>query len=95
MEIKMKPLFILGKEFSLIWQSDGSLEWISDERTLKQRISELSTQLRDNIESDVVLLKEAVVRSGSDLQDLRKEVIEADIDTFLSAIAQLNGEEIV
>jgi L-fucose isomerase-like protein len=79
MEIKMKPLFILGTEFNLIWRLDGSLEWISDEITLKRRLSELSTRLRDNIKSDVVLLKEAVVRSESDLQDLRKELVEVDI----------------
>lgn len=79
MEIKIKPLFILGEEFGLVWRSDGSIEWITDQSSLQLRCSELSIQLRDNIKSDAVLLKEAVVRSESDIQDLRKELLEIDI----------------
>jgi L-fucose isomerase-like protein len=79
MQIKVKPLFILGREFSLVWQSDGSVEWITDEGTIQLKVSELNTQLRENVKSDVVLLRESVVRSESDIQNLRKELLEVDI----------------
>jgi L-fucose isomerase-like protein len=79
MEIKIKPLFVLGKEFGLVWRSDGSLEWLSDESKLQLKCSELSTQFKDKIKSDVVLLREAIVRSESDIENLKEGIHEIDI----------------
>ena len=79
MEIKVKPLFILGKEFGLVWRPDGSIEWLTDEGKLRLKCSELSRQLRDHIKSDVVLLKETVVQSEGEIQDLRQDLHEVDI----------------
>lgn len=84
MPVKVKPLFILGKGDGLFWHQDGSFERIGDQSILAVKQSELAKAIRVNMQSGVMLLNDTVLRSESDVEDLRRELF--DIDVLLAYV---------
>jgi len=78
MQIKVKPVFVLGKGRAMFCRPDGCLERITDSEVIKSRVESLAQQLRERLKSDLDFMEPALVKEEADFIELRKDVPEAD-----------------
>jgi L-fucose isomerase-like protein len=78
MQIKVKPIIVLGRREGWFCRSDGSLEFVADGEALARKVAELSKELRQKLERSGALLEDAVVRNENDLAQLKRDALEAD-----------------
>lgn len=78
LQTKVKPVFVLGRREGLFCRPDGTLETVSNEEALAQKVPELSKELRGKLRYSAALLEDAVVRNENDLAELKREALEAD-----------------
>ncbi len=78
MQIKVKPIIVLGRREGWFCRSDGSLEFVADGEALAHKVAELSKELRQKLETSGTLLEDTVVRNEDELAQLKKDVLEAD-----------------
>ncbi len=78
MQVKVKPVFVLGKGRIMLCRPDGLLERITDSEAIKSRVEDLTKQLREKLKSDLILTEPTLVEEEADLIELRKNALEAD-----------------
>ncbi len=78
MQVKVKPVFVLGKGRVMLCRADGSLESITESEAIKSRVESLTKQLKERLQSDLALMEPALVKEEADFIELRKDVLEAD-----------------
>jgi len=78
MQIKVKPIIVLGRREGWFCHSDGSLEFVADGEALAHKVAELSKELRQKLETSGTLLEDTVVRNEDELAQLQKDALEAD-----------------
>ncbi len=78
MEIKVKPIIVLGRREGWFCRSDGSLEFVADGEAVALKAAESSKELREKLENSAVLLEDTIVRNENDLAELKKDALEAD-----------------
>ncbi len=78
MQIKVKPIIVLGRREGWFCRSDGSLEFVADGEALAHKVAELSKELRQKLETSGTLLEDTIVRNEDELAQLKKDVLEAD-----------------
>ena len=78
MQLKLKPVLVVGSGMHVFPQPDGQLEVVTDIQTAEDRLNALHDQLRESAGSDVDLLEPLIVRGESDLLQLRQESCQAD-----------------
>ena len=59
MQIKVKPVFVLGRGRVMFCRPDGFLERITDSEATKSRVESLAEQLRERLKSDLDFMEPA------------------------------------
>lgn len=78
MELKVKPIFVIGSRKVTRLRSDGTRETAVDGEALALKAAELSQELRGNLQFSATLLEDSIVRSEHDLTELKRKGLEAD-----------------
>ncbi len=79
MQIKVKPIIVLGRREGWFCQPDGSLEMVPEGEALGLKVAELSRELRGKLQYSAVLLEDTLVRNENDLAEMKREALEADV----------------
>ena len=78
MQIRVKPVHIVGSTWHVFPRPDYKLEVTTDVESSRARVAELHAQLRQDLKSDVAFLEPVVVRREADLLTLRENLGDAD-----------------
>ncbi|MFC2028143.1 hypothetical protein ACFLU3_05600 [Chloroflexota bacterium] len=78
MDLKVKPVIVVGPMWPLIPQPDGSLALSTDDESISSTIERIDARLREKLASEVSLLETSILRQASDIDDLQQYTIEAD-----------------
>jgi L-fucose isomerase-like protein len=78
MEIKVKPIIVLGRREGWFCRSDGSVEFVADGEAVALKVAELSKELREKLQSRSALLEDTIVRNENDLAELKRDSLKAD-----------------
>jgi len=78
MEIKVKPIIVLGRREGWFCRADGSVEFVADGEAVVLKAAELSKELREKLENSAALLEDTIVRNENDLAELKRDSLEAD-----------------
>src|SRR4030042_1761577 len=70
MQMKVRPVYVVGRGWPLLPQPDGSLEVLIDQMAVNSKVESLDRQLREGLNTDVALLEPAVLRRASDIVQL-------------------------
>ena len=70
MQMKVRPVYVVGRGWPLLPQPDGSLEVLTDQMAVNSKVESLDRQLREGLNTDVALLEPAVLRRASDIAQL-------------------------
>jgi L-fucose isomerase-like protein len=78
MQIKVKPIIVLGRREGWFCQPDGSVQMVPDGDALQLKVAQLSRELRENLQYSAALLDDTLVRNENDLAQMKSEALEAD-----------------
>jgi L-fucose isomerase-like protein len=78
MQLKLKPVYLLGKAWHVFPQPDLQLAVATDPEAIRSSVEELHRELRGRLASDVAFLEPAIVQDDSDLANLREQLGDAD-----------------
>jgi len=78
MQLKLKPVYLLGRTWHVFPQPDLQLAVATEPEAILARVEELHRELRERLASDVAFLEPAIVRDASDLAALRDQLGDAD-----------------
>ena len=78
MEIKVKPVIVLGRHGGWFYRLDGAAETVADGDALALKIAQLSKELREELQCNAALLEDTLVRNENDLVEAKREALEAD-----------------
>lgn len=78
MQVKVKPVFVVGPGPAILPQPDGAIQMITDSEAIKSTVDGLGQQLEDRLKSSTALMEPALVREDNDLVKLRADAAEAD-----------------
>jgi hypothetical protein len=77
-QIRVKPVHIVGSTWHVFPRPDYKLEVTTDVESSRARVAELHAQLRRDLKSDVAFLEPVVVHREGDLLALRENLGDAD-----------------
>jgi L-fucose isomerase-like protein len=78
MQIKVKPIIVLGRREGWFCQPDGSVQMVPEGEGLALKVAELSRELRGKLRYSTALLEDTLVRNETDLAEMKREALEAD-----------------
>jgi len=78
MQIKVKPVLIVGRGWHVFPQPDGQLEVTMDAETSRSKVESLHREVTERLRADVAFSEPALVQEEADLAELRTGACDAD-----------------
>ena len=78
MRLTVKPVFVVGQAWPVLPQPNGVLQVIIDKESADSAIETFNAQLKERLDSNLVLLEPTVLREDADITKLKESANEVD-----------------